>query len=144
MDGLYPSIRQLPILGVTYADLFRRTKIQETLFEVLTQQYELAKVQEVKETPSVKVLDTALVPEKKSFPPRTMIVLLGTFLAFAGGVVWVFVHDVWRATDERDPVKLFVLETYGELKNKVRAGAPANWRRRHDGEKVASIRPGPD
>ncbi len=144
VDGLYPSIRQLPILGVTYADLFRRTKIQETLFEVLTQQYELAKVQEVKETPSVKVLDTALVPEKKSFPPRTMIVLLGTFLAFAGGVVWVFAHDVWRATDERDPVKLFVLETYGELKNKVRASAPAHWRRPHGGEKVASIRPGPD
>src|SRR6266567_2564528 len=41
-DSLYPSIRQLPILGVTYADLYRKTKIQETVFETLTQQYELA------------------------------------------------------------------------------------------------------
>jgi uncharacterized protein involved in exopolysaccharide biosynthesis len=30
--SLYPSIRQLPVLGVTYADLYRRTKIQETVF----------------------------------------------------------------------------------------------------------------
>ncbi|HTZ75386.1 MAG TPA: Wzz/FepE/Etk N-terminal domain-containing protein, partial [Candidatus Aquilonibacter sp.] len=45
-DDLYPSIRQLPILGVNYADLYRRTKVQEAVFETLTQQYELAKVQE--------------------------------------------------------------------------------------------------
>src|SRR5208283_5859115 len=43
--SLYPSIRQLPLLGVTYADLYRQTKIEETVFELLTQQYELAKVQ---------------------------------------------------------------------------------------------------
>src|SRR5271165_1795441 len=58
-DALYPSIRKLPILGVTYANLFRETKIQEAVFEALTQQYEMAKVQEAKETPSVKVLDPA-------------------------------------------------------------------------------------
>ena len=67
---LYPSIRKLPLLGVTYAELYRTNKIQETVFELLTQQCELAKVQEAKETPSVKVLDVAKVPEKKAFPPR--------------------------------------------------------------------------
>ena len=45
-NSLYPSIRKLPLLGVTYADLYRRTKIEETVYELLTQQYELAKVQE--------------------------------------------------------------------------------------------------
>src|SRR5262249_51765864 len=63
-DRLYPSLRRLPILGVTFADLYRRTKVQEAVYEALTQQYELAKVQEVKETPSVKILDEARVPEK--------------------------------------------------------------------------------
>ncbi len=57
--SMYPSIRRLPLLGVTYADLYRQTKIQETVYELLTQQYELAKVQEAKEIPSVKVLDPA-------------------------------------------------------------------------------------
>src|SRR5208282_761028 len=77
-NSLYPSIRKLPILGVTYADLYRQTKIQETVYELLTQQYELAKVEEAKEIPAVKVLDAAIVPTRKSFPPRMVIVFLGT------------------------------------------------------------------
>ena len=44
-NSLYPSIRKLPLLGVTYADLYRQTKIEETVYELLTQQYEVAKVQ---------------------------------------------------------------------------------------------------
>src|SRR5581483_7421013 len=45
----FPSIRQLPLLGYTYANLYRRARIEETVFGVLTQQYETAKVQEAKE-----------------------------------------------------------------------------------------------
>ena len=56
---------------MTYADLYRQTKIQETVYELLTQQYELAKVEEAKEIPTVKVLDAAIVPTKKTFPPRS-------------------------------------------------------------------------
>ena len=66
-NSLYPSIRKLPLLGVTYADLYRQTKIQETVYELLTQQYELAKVQEAKEIPTVKVLDEALCRRKSRF-----------------------------------------------------------------------------
>jgi capsule polysaccharide export protein KpsE/RkpR len=72
-NSLYLSIGKLPLLGVTYADLFRRTKIEETVYELLTQQYELAKVQEAKEIPSVKILDTAVVPTVKSFPHRVWL-----------------------------------------------------------------------
>ena len=39
-DYLYPSIRKLPLLGVTYADLYRRTRVQEAVFETLTKEYE--------------------------------------------------------------------------------------------------------
>src|SRR5260370_1139180 len=81
-EALFPSIRKLPLLGVTYFDLYRRTKIQETVFEFLTQRYELVKVQEAKETPSVKVLDVAALPEKKPFPPRLLITFLGTYFPF--------------------------------------------------------------
>ena len=79
-NSLYPSIRKLPLLGVTYADLYRQTKIQETVYGLLTQQYELAKVEEAKEIPTVKVLDAAIVPTKKTFPPRAVLVILGTML----------------------------------------------------------------
>src|SRR5262249_8434237 len=62
-DQIYPSLRQLPIVGVPYAELYRRLKVEETVFETLTKQYEIAKVQEAKEIPTVKVLDAADVPE---------------------------------------------------------------------------------
>ena len=88
-SGSYPTIRQLPILGLRYAELYRRVKTQETVYELLTQQYELAKVQEARNVPKVRVLDEADVPEKKSFPPRTVIVLLGTFLALLAAALWV-------------------------------------------------------
>src|SRR5207253_531204 len=42
---LYPSIRKLPLLGVQWADLYRRMKVQETVFDLLTQQYEIARIQ---------------------------------------------------------------------------------------------------
>jgi uncharacterized protein involved in exopolysaccharide biosynthesis len=113
--GLYPSIRKLPLLGVTYADLYRRTKVEETVFETLTQQYELAKVQEAKEVPSVKVLDPADVPEKKVFPPRTLLVLTGTIMALAMGALWVFATDGWKRIDPQDPGKLLVLEMVGSV-----------------------------
>ncbi len=114
-DTPYPSLRSLPILGVKYADYFRRAKIQETVYELLTEQYELAKIQEVKETPSVKVLDRARVPERKSFPPRMLIVVLGTFFAFSACLAGVAGLSSWQATDPQDPRKLFAREVAGEV-----------------------------
>jgi len=111
-DPNYPSIRKLPLLGVTYADLYRRTKVQEAVFETLTREYELTKVQEVKETPSVKVLDPASVPEKKSFPPRLLIIFFGTCIAFLTGLVWLVLNSFWDETDLQDPRRVFALEVY--------------------------------
>ncbi|MGC9995261.1 MAG: GNVR domain-containing protein [Terriglobia bacterium] len=112
VDPLYPSIRKLPLLGVTYADLYRRTKVEDAVFETLTQEYELAKVQEAKEIPTVKVLDPPNVPDKKSFPPRTLIVVLGTMLAFSFGVAWVFGSALWEGTDPTDPRKVLAQEVF--------------------------------
>jgi uncharacterized protein involved in exopolysaccharide biosynthesis len=107
---LFPSIRELPALGVGYADLFRNDKIQEVVFQTLTQQYELAKVEEAKETPSVKVLDPPNVPEKRSFPPRLLIIVIGAVLTMAGSVSWVFGKQAWDQTDQADPQKVFAQE----------------------------------
>jgi capsule polysaccharide export protein KpsE/RkpR len=115
-DPLYPSIRKLPLLGVPYSDLFRRAKIAEVVFELLTQQYELAKVQEAKEIPTVKVVDEPVVPEKKSFPPRLLIMFLGTSLALAGGVVWVLGHARWAEIDAQDAGKILAQEVFTSLK----------------------------
>ena len=119
----YPTIKSLPLLGAKYAEHYRRAKIQETVYELLTEQYELAKVQEAKETPSVKVLDPARIPEKKSFPPRLVIMFLGTFLVCAMSVVWVLGSARWEEVDPQDPRKVLVQEVAGSLKARIPWGS---------------------
>jgi uncharacterized protein involved in exopolysaccharide biosynthesis len=120
-DIPFPTIRNLPVLGVKYADFYRRAKIQETVFELLTEQYELAKVQEAKETPSVKVLDPATVPEKKSYPPRLLIMFLGTFLVVAVCAVWVLGAKRWEESDPQDPRRVLAEEIVTKLRLRARA-----------------------
>lgn len=120
----YPSIRQLPLLGVTYADLYRQTKIQEAVYETLTQEYEIAKVQEAKETPSVKVLDPAEVPERKSSPKRLQIVCMSGFLAFLGGALFVFTKAWWLHLDTADPVKTFGQEIFQSANSRMPWASP--------------------
>jgi len=111
----YPTIKSLPLLGAKYAGYYRRAKIQETVYELLTEQYELAKVQEAKETPSVKVLDPAKIPEWKSSPPRLVIMILGTFFVFGFSLVWVLGSARWKEIDPQDPRKAFAMEVAGKL-----------------------------
>jgi uncharacterized protein involved in exopolysaccharide biosynthesis len=119
-DNAYPTLRQLPILGVPYADKFRQLKVDEAVYETLTKQFELAKVQEAKEIPSVKVLDQPDVPERKSFPPRTLIIIAGTACSVLLGAAWLFGTARWRQIDPHDPGMRFAQEVFGT----VRAGMP--------------------
>jgi uncharacterized protein involved in exopolysaccharide biosynthesis len=118
-DDLYPSIRKLPLLGVPYADLYRRTRVEEAVFESLTQEYELAKVAEAKEIPSVKVLDPPNVPERKSFPPRLAIMFLGTFLCCAGSVVWLLGKARWDEIPDEDAQKIFAQDVLRTINAKM-------------------------
>jgi capsule polysaccharide export protein KpsE/RkpR len=112
----FPTIRKLPLLGVTYYDLYRKTKIQETVFELLTQQYELAKVEEAKEIPSVKVLDPAVVPTKRSFPIIWISWLIGTVLCFLAECAWVLGRRAWTSIDPQDPGRLLAEEVAGTIR----------------------------
>lgn len=103
---LSPPIRQLPLVGVQWTDLYRRAKIQETVFELLTQQYELAKIQEAKEVPAAKVIDPADFPEKKSWPPRTLFIVLGTLLSLVIAMFWFKFKEHWESLPPDDPKKV--------------------------------------
>jgi uncharacterized protein involved in exopolysaccharide biosynthesis len=119
-DNAYPTLRQLPLLGVPYADKFRQLKVDEAVYETLTKQFELAKVQEAKEIPSVKVLDQPEVPERKSFPPRALIIVAGTACSVLLGAAWVLGTARWRQIDPHDPGMRFAQEVFGTM----RAGVP--------------------
>jgi uncharacterized protein involved in exopolysaccharide biosynthesis len=91
-DELYPSVRKLPMLGPAYTDLSRRVSIQEALFEMLTRQYESAKLQEAKDVPIVSVLDPPNYPERKSYPPRLIIMIAGCIAGWLFAAVWILLQ----------------------------------------------------
>ena len=91
----YPPLRQLPLLAVPYADLYRRVRVEETVYELLTQQYETARIEEAKDTPVVSVIDKPAVPEKKSFPPRALLALLATAAAVAATAGFILLSQCW-------------------------------------------------
>jgi capsule polysaccharide export protein KpsE/RkpR len=124
-DSTHPSLRTLPLLGVTYADLYRRVQIQEAVYEALTQQYELAKVQEAKETPSVKQLDRANFPEHKSYPPRLLIILCCILLAAFATAAYLIAEQRWRAIDPDDSGKLFAQQVFQSM-NATMPWSPPN------------------
>lgn len=128
-DSLGEMIRGLPKLGVTWAQLYRRVTIDETVFEALSKQLELAKVQEAKEIPTVSVLDPANLPERKAYPIRSLVVLLGMMLWFLCGAMWFISRDFWNEMDADDERKIFVQGLIAPVASRWRSrqlrGAPA-------------------
>ncbi|HEY6490653.1 MAG: Wzz/FepE/Etk N-terminal domain-containing protein [Terracidiphilus sp.] len=103
VNVLYPSLRQLPRLAVPYADLYRTVRVQETVFEMLTQQYEIARIQEAKDIPVVSVIDTPGIPEKKSFPPRLLLSTLLTLLVVGLTAASMLFAHRWSLVEDGDP-----------------------------------------
>jgi uncharacterized protein involved in exopolysaccharide biosynthesis len=118
-DELYPSVRQLPLLGVKYLDLYRRSKVDDAVFELLTKEYEIAKIQEAREAPAAQVLDPALVPGKKSSPHRLLIMLAGLFAGFVLACGYLVLRLVWDSTEDGDPRKLFLQDVFSTMKAKT-------------------------
>jgi uncharacterized protein involved in exopolysaccharide biosynthesis len=115
-DFAYPSIKQLPVLGVTYYDLYRETKVNEAIYEFLTKQFEIAKVEEAKSLPSVKVLDKPNIPERKSFPPRLILMVVGAMVSLLLACGWVVGNEKWERAEDSSQSKILALEIRSTVK----------------------------
>jgi uncharacterized protein involved in exopolysaccharide biosynthesis len=139
----YPSIRNLPLLGAKYGDYYRHIKIQESVFELLTSQYELAKVQEAKEIPTIRVLDVARPPRKRVSPHRTLLSLLGIFVSFGVASICWLLAMLWHEVDPRDPRVVVVHDLVG----RAREHLPWSWngkaRSNFGREIISPLRKGP-
>ena len=78
-----------------YVGKYREFKYQETLFEQLSRQYELARVDESREG-QLQVVDVAQAPEKKSWPKRSLFGAAGTVIGFVLLLAWVLGVPRWR------------------------------------------------
>lgn len=79
---------KLPQAGLEYIRRYRDLKYHESLFEALSKQYEAARLDEARSAPLIQVIDNAVIPEKKSWPPRMIIVLVSTLLAAILSALW--------------------------------------------------------
>ncbi len=79
--------------GIDSVRLLRDVKYQETVYELLAKQFELAKIDEAKESTVVQVLDKAIEPDRKSKPTRSRIVMVAVFAALLIGVIGAFVLE---------------------------------------------------
>ena len=110
--GYSVPFSELPALSLEYARILRDMKIQAAIFELLTHQYEQAKIMELKDTPTVQLLDIAEVPEKRSFPRRTLIVALTFIFSLFVNIPLVFLleylGDVKSKPDKHTIIVKFV------------------------------------
>lgn len=97
---IFLTTAEVPDLGLQYARLLREFKVQETLYELLTNQYEVAKINEAKDSWPLQVLDRAYPPDQKSKPRRSLMVLLATFAAGMLAVMGAFVREMLGKADQ--------------------------------------------
>jgi tyrosine-protein kinase Etk/Wzc len=85
-EFLVPKGR-IPETGMEYVRKLRDVKYYETIFDILARQFEVAKLDEAKEGSLIQVVDPAVVPDRRSFPKRGLIVLGATAFGFFLGVM---------------------------------------------------------
>jgi tyrosine-protein kinase Etk/Wzc len=85
-DSLIPTKGKISDAGLDYMRKVRDVKYNETIFEILAKQFEIAKLDEAKEGSLIQVVDPATVPDRKSAPKRTLIVIVATFVGLLLGI----------------------------------------------------------
>jgi uncharacterized protein involved in exopolysaccharide biosynthesis len=87
------SSAALPGLTMELLRKMRDVKLNETLYDTLTQQYERARIESLDPGPQFQIVDSALVPERKSGPPRRLLVMGGFVIGFLFGLIFVLTRD---------------------------------------------------
>lgn len=100
-DFMVPT-GKIPAVGVEYVRSLREVKYYETIFELLAKQYELAKVDEAKNSSMIQLLDKAIPADRKAKPKRAVMVLGGVFGGIFLGLLLAFVVDAIQRS-RRDP-----------------------------------------
>jgi uncharacterized protein involved in exopolysaccharide biosynthesis len=90
------TVMQSAELLLEQGRLQREVDLNSDLFIELKKQYEMAKLDEIKNTPIVAVLDRAMPPATRAFPRRTFMVIISMLLAFTGSTIWFNAREVWR------------------------------------------------
>ncbi len=96
------GLKQMPELTLEFIRLQRNLKVKEKVFGVLTEQYEMAKIAEAEEGSQFEIIDEPLVPEVKSKPRRSIMVILSGLSAGVLGVFAAFLIEFIKRRKEQE------------------------------------------
>jgi tyrosine-protein kinase Etk/Wzc len=97
-------LTRLPGMQLELVRLTRELKIQETVFTLLTQQLEMAKVAEARDTPVVQLLDRAVPAERKSKPITILYMAIAGALSLFAGIFLALILDYVERMRKRESV----------------------------------------
>ncbi|GFE58596.1 Wzz/FepE/Etk N-terminal domain-containing protein [Geobacter sp. AOG1] len=112
-DTLVPT-GKMPEAGAGSLRKIRDVKYNETLYELLAKQYEIAKIDEARDAAIIQVLDKALPPEKKVKPNRLNLIATTAFMSFFLAILAAFFMEYRNKTinDPGNREKLDLLKNY--------------------------------
>jgi capsule polysaccharide export protein KpsE/RkpR len=94
--SFFPGAMSVPELRFELEQLMREQKIQETVFLLMTQRYEMAKIDEARDTSTFQILDHPTLPTYRSRPRRLQIMTYGGAAGLALACAWILVPVWWR------------------------------------------------
>jgi len=115
-DPLMPT-GKMPSVGTEYMRKLRDVKFNETLYQLISAQYESARLDEANNASVIQVIDRAVPPDKKARPKRGLISILGGFSGFLIAVFLSFFMDyIERAPEDGEKQKIEAIKEYLRLK----------------------------
>jgi uncharacterized protein involved in exopolysaccharide biosynthesis len=84
---------QIPEAALVYLRAVREVKYRETLFELIARQFEMAKLDEARQGTVIQVVDPAVPPDRRSFPKRTLIILLTGATALVIAIIFILLRN---------------------------------------------------
>lgn len=110
-------IGKIPEVGVEYVRSLRDMKYYETIFELLAKQFELAKIDEAKESTLIQLLDKAIPAENKSKPKRALILVIGLLGGGILGIILAFLREAYQRSRQNPEDRKHWQELLLALKN---------------------------
>jgi len=96
------SWQQSPQLVFEEGQLRRQVDLRQELYRTLRREYETARIQEVNDTPVITVIDSAVPPQRKSGPTRSLWALTALILGGVFALFWAFSAEYFEQAKRTD------------------------------------------
>lgn len=96
-----PTLGTVPDVALQYLRLRRAVEVQTSVYTMLVNEFERARIEEARDTPVVQVLDRAKAPNLRSRPKRKLLTIVGGMLGIGWSAVFALFATAWRENSVR-------------------------------------------